>query len=334
MTGWKFNNGKWYFYKNGQPVKGWYKFTLAEGEKTEHWSFFDRSTGVLYTGWHWMTKKEGETTEHWSYFGKNGWLRTGWQYLTRKEDGEATDHWSYFGSNGWLRTGWVYFDQVMGEREPHWSFFGQNGWMRTGLQWLGNADGEKTGHYCYFNSNGWLKTNCDISVDRKKYKADGRGWLTLISDTSSSGTDTGWNYDRFISFYLGKATDYDGAYGAQCVDLIKIYLFRLWGIKPGAWGDAHAYYDNFYDHPELVKNFERIPNTFDFVPKKGDIVVWDKALNGCYGHIAIATGVGNTSYFESYDQNWTGNHDACTRIRHSYKYLKGVLRPKDRSKVA
>ena len=32
------------------------------------------------------------------------------------------------------------------------------------------------------------------------------------------------NYQEFINAYNGKATDYDGAYGAQCVDLIKAYL--------------------------------------------------------------------------------------------------------------
>ena len=31
-------------------------------------------------------------------------------------------------------------------------------------------------------------------------------------------------YDDFIKRYAGKATDYDGAYKAQCVDLIKAYL--------------------------------------------------------------------------------------------------------------
>lgn len=141
-------------------------------------------------------------------------------------------------------------------------------------------------------------------------------------------------YDEFIKRHKGKAMDYDGAAGAQCVDLAKYYLNEVFGLKPGAWGDAHDYYDNFNSVSDLKNNFTRIANTPDFVPKKGDIVVWKSSLSsGGWGHIAIATGEGNTSYFYSYDQNWTGRHDACTKIKHNYNHLAGVLRPKDQTKV-
>lgn len=334
--GWEFKEGKYFFRDNGQLVKGWRRMTVKDGEKKDHWSFFDKATGALYTGWHWMTSKEGESIPHWSYFGKNGWLRTGWVRLTQKEDGENVDHWSYFGANGWLRTGWAQFgagtSEPDGGSEKHWSFFGKNGWLRTGLITLSAGDGEKSTHQSYFDSRGWLVTNREITVDGNKYKADGAGWLTKISSGVPSPIVSGMTYSMFINWANGRGIDYDGVYRVQCVDLAKSYLDRVFGIKPGAWGNAHAYYDNFYDHPELTKNFDRIPNTADFVPKKGDILVWKKALNGQYGHIAIADGVGNTSYFYSYDQNWTGHNDACTRIRHSYSYLAGVLRPKDQSK--
>lgn len=142
------------------------------------------------------------------------------------------------------------------------------------------------------------------------------------------------NYETFIKTHVGKAMDYDGCAGAQCVDLAKYYLDEVFGIKPGNWGDAHDYYDGFYAHNELVQNFDRIPNTPDFVPQKGDICVWKSSLSsGGWGHIAIATGEGDTNHFYSYDQNWTGRHDACTRIYHNYNHFAGVLRPKDRSKV-
>lgn len=45
----------------------------------------------------------------------------------------------------------------------------------------------------------------------------------------------------------------------------------MFGIKPGAWGDAQKYYEIFYTHKELVENFTRIPNAKSFIPKKGDI---------------------------------------------------------------
>ena len=158
----------------------------AEGEKTEHWSYFGKN-GIVYTGWKKMGKAEGEKTAHWSYFGSNGWLRTGWVQLgkgTLEPDGNVAKHWSYFGSNGWLRTGWVQFGK--GTSEPdgnaakHWSYFGDNGWMRTGWQDMGkatnNPDGNSAKHRSYFGDNGWMRTGTQIISDRQ-YTFDGRGWL-------------------------------------------------------------------------------------------------------------------------------------------------------------
>lgn len=140
-------------------------------------------------------------------------------------------------------------------------------------------------------------------------------------------------FDDFINKYINKGIDYDNTAGIQCVDLVKQYLHDLWNICPGSWGNAHAYYDNFSSHKELTENFNKIANTPDLVPKRGDICVWSKSLNGNYGHIAIADGEGNTNYFYSYDQNWNGRHDPVTRVKHNYKHFSGVLRPKDRSRI-
>jgi hypothetical protein len=141
-------------------------------------------------------------------------------------------------------------------------------------------------------------------------------------------------YSQFINDHIGKAVDYDKVAGAQCVDLAKCYLDEVFGIKPGAWGDAHCWYDNFNNIPALKENFKRIPNTPDLVPKKGDIAVWKSSLSsGGWGHIAICTGEGDTTHFYSYDQNWTGKHDPCTKIKHNYTAFAGVLRPKDQSRI-
>ena len=139
-------------------------------------------------------------------------------------------------------------------------------------------------------------------------------------------------FDEFTKTYNGKKTDYDGSCGVQCVDLIKLYLDKCFGIKAGSWGNAHAYFDNFNYIAPLYKNFTRIANTPAFVPKKGDIMVWRKTSKMPYGHIAICDGTGNTSYFYSYDQNWTGRGDPCTRIKHNYNEVAGVLRQKTTAK--
>lgn len=141
------------------------------------------------------------------------------------------------------------------------------------------------------------------------------------------------NYNEFVKEYVGKATDYDGAYGAQCVDFIKLYLDRVFGIRAGAWGDAKCYWLNFGKHPELVKNFTKIKNTPQLVPAKGDIVVWsaDVSANNNCGHVAIATGEGTTSWFCSYDQNWGAKK--AQKVKHKYTAVYGVLRPIDQSKI-
>lgn len=138
------------------------------------------------------------------------------------------------------------------------------------------------------------------------------------------------NYQEFINTYNGKGFDYDGVSGIQCVDLAKMYLDKVFGIKPGAWGNAKDYYENFNNLP--IKNtFTRIANTPSFVPQKGDIVIWGTGLGNKYGHIAIATGEGNTSQFYSYDLNW--GQKVVHKVLHNYKGFLGVLRANDQTKI-
>ena len=138
------------------------------------------------------------------------------------------------------------------------------------------------------------------------------------------------SFDAFIKKYLGKAIDYDGSCGAQCVDLIKMYFKYVLGIIPKAIGNAHAYFDNFALHSFLNKNFVRIKNSPKFVPMIGDVCTWSKKMNK-YGHVAIATGEGDTSRFISYDMNWGGRE--MKSVEHDYDYFLGVLRPIDRTNI-
>lgn len=139
------------------------------------------------------------------------------------------------------------------------------------------------------------------------------------------------NYDEFINKYLGKSIDYDNAYGAQCVDLIKQYLKDVFGLNPGAWGNAKDYYLNYENNSVLKQHFERIANTSSFIPQKGDIGVFGETVGSGNGHVCIATGEGSTSNFSSYDQNWSSK--TVQKENHNYKGFLGVLRPKDQTKV-
>lgn len=137
------------------------------------------------------------------------------------------------------------------------------------------------------------------------------------------------NYNEFIEKYVGKSFDYDGVAGVQCVDLIKMYLDKVFNIKAGSWGNAKDYYLNFEKLP-ISKYFRKIKNTNSFIPQKGDICVWGSGLN-IYGHVAIATGEGDTKYFYSYDLNWSSKK--VKKVLHSYKGFLGVLRYKGSEEI-
>lgn len=140
------------------------------------------------------------------------------------------------------------------------------------------------------------------------------------------------NFTEFINTYNGKKVDYDKVAGYQCVDLAKLYMNKVLGIKPYAIGNAEAYWYKYNQVDFLRDNFIKIPNTASFIPQKGDIVLWG-LKHGKYGHIAVADGIGTTSYFYSYDQNW-GINKAIHRVKHNYKSgFEGVLRPLAQDKI-
>ena len=141
------------------------------------------------------------------------------------------------------------------------------------------------------------------------------------------------NFNEFVKKYLGKAVNYDGVAGVQCVDLAKLYADKVFGLKFGSFGDAHCYYDNYPSNKVLRDNFERIANTPSFVPQLGDLVVWSSRRSRGHGHIAISDGTGGTRSFYTYDFNWDGKGGAMKRIKHDYLNVLGVLRPRNQVKL-
>lgn len=133
--------------------------------------------------------------------------------------------------------------------------------------------------------------------------------------------------DQFVSKYLGKKIDWDGAYGGQCVDLFRQYAQEVLGF-PQAKGvrGAADFWTNYESDPALKNNYDRIANTPTGVPQKGDVMLWDKDAGGGYGHVAVFL-EGNTSSFTSFDQNWP-TLSVCTKTKHDYTNVYGWLRPK------
>lgn len=106
----------------------------------------------------------------------------------------------------------------------------------------------------------------------------------------------------FVSKYLGKTIDLDGAYGGQCVDLARFYWKEVCGIsQPKGVTGAKDFWTNFETDSNLNQNFTKVLNTPDGVPESGDVMIWG-AKYGPYGHIAIVTEA-NTKTFTCFSQN-------------------------------
>ena len=136
------------------------------------------------------------------------------------------------------------------------------------------------------------------------------------------------NFFEWQNSVLGKSIDIDKVSGHQCVDVIHSYLKSCFDIPITARGNAKDYWKAYDTDVNLQKNFERIKNTPDLTFQVGDIVIWDMFP---FGHIAVATGEGDTSYFKSIDGNW--GCKVVTFVKHNFKNVKGCLRPRKLNKI-
>ena len=135
--------------------------------------------------------------------------------------------------------------------------------------------------------------------------------------------------NEFISTYNGNYIDFDGSYGAQCVDLMRQYIYDVVGISGYSIPPAPYARNLFERFPDCGdKNFIKIKNTPSGVPQKGDIIFWGWKwpTTGYAGHVAIYCD-GNVNRFISFDQNYpTG---ATSRYyNHTYRGVLGWLRPR------
>lgn len=128
-------------------------------------------------------------------------------------------------------------------------------------------------------------------------------------------------YQEFLNKYNGKAIDFDGYYGNQCMDLYRQYVKEVLELpqSPGVNGAKDVWTTYLKD------KYDRIDNTPTGVPQQGDIIIWGVGV-GPYGHIAVFDN-GDADSFESFDQNWPVN-SLCHLQKHNYNGVLGWLRKK------
>lgn len=114
----------------------------------------------------------------------------------------------------------------------------------------------------------------------------------------------------FINANNGRALDYDGWYGAQCVDLIQ-----FWSRANGKGSFSGQTALSLTAPP----GWTWVANTPQGVPPAGAVVKFNYAP---VGHVAIARAGGNTSTFPTFEQNWNG-HRYCEQLVKNYNNVIG-----------
>ncbi|MBQ7739809.1 MAG: InlB B-repeat-containing protein [Eubacterium sp.] len=137
--------------------------------------------------------------------------------------------------------------------------------------------------------------------------------IPFSSITASATSVTRSNAVSWANSKVGQSIDWDGVYGAQCVDLMAAYYNYLGTSTPG--GNACAYAYN-----SLPSGWKRVQNAAGVVPEPGDIAVYDVGWKGGkYGHIAIVINA------DSYNMTTVEQYGSTDHKTHkvTYPYNRG-----------
>lgn len=139
----------------------------------------------------------------------------------------------------------------------------------------------------------------------------------------------GITLEDFVKKYNGKKVDFDGAFGAQCVDLARQYWKEGLGIPEhtgpcSTTGGAKDLYLDYEKMPIEKKYFTKIPKNKAFIP--GDTLIWDSTETNKYGHVAIYLGKLNNSLIV-FEQDGFKQDGAKITIRDK-NHILGALRKK------
>ena len=190
-NGWVQENGKWYYYINGEKFKNdWMLDSVG-------WCYLTEDGSMA-------TNKWIQDSQGWCYVGSDGYCLTdtwmadsvGWCYLN-SEGRMATNTWildsvgwCYVGSDGYCVTDTWMADSV------GWVYLDAEGRMATN-RWVMDSVG-----WCYVGSDGYAVTNC--------WKSDSKGWCYLDAEGRMVVND--YVYDSNGKCWLDANGYWDGIY--------------------------------------------------------------------------------------------------------------------------
>lgn len=134
--------------------------------------------------------------------------------------------------------------------------------------------------------------------------------------------------DDFVKKYNGKKVDFDGVYGAQCVDLFRQYVKECLGISEhtGSCSTSGGAKDLFLDYNKMPLEKKYFTRETKKGMVQGDILIWNETEINKYGHVAIYLGKLNNSLIV-FEQDGFKQDGAKINIR-SKNNLLGFLRKK------
>lgn len=132
--------------------------------------------------------------------------------------------------------------------------------------------------------------------------------------------------DQFVTKYCGKKVDYDGAYGAQCVDLFRQYCKDVLNTPhTGAVDGAKELFEKYPDLPIEKKYFTRLAKRA--APSYGDVAVWGATPANKFGHVAIVLARLSNSSLLVFEQNGV-LQDGAKVVERSTANILGYLKYK------
>ena len=136
------------------------------------------------------------------------------------------------------------------------------------------------------------------------------------------------NVEEFVKKYTGKKVDYDGVYGAQCVDLFRQYAKECLGIPEhtGSCSTTGGAKDLFIDYPKMPIEKKYFTRETKKAMIPGDILIWDSTETNKYGHVAIYLGKLDNDLIV-FEQDGFKQDGAKINLRSKNKFL-GFLRKK------
>jgi len=134
--------------------------------------------------------------------------------------------------------------------------------------------------------------------------------------------------EDFVKKYNKKKVDFDGVYGAQCVDLFRQYAKECLNIPEhtGSCSTTGGAKDLFLDYDKMPIEKKYFYRETKKGMVAGDVLIWDSTPTNKYGHVAIYLGKLNNSLIV-FEQNGITQAGAEITLR-SKENLLGFLRKK------